>query len=135
MAEILKGLLRFCNQRRHWQNWEDFLTAFHLRFLPPSRSPDLKREIERQVQRPGESARVLTERLETVMRRYGKMTDEKQLGQLFYNLEENYQRYIHRGYVRTVAKLLALSIRSETHSAQTAVSIPHLTGRGHLIGV
>ncbi|KAG7196790.1 hypothetical protein KM043_018796 [Ampulex compressa] len=51
--------------------------------------------------------------LGTLIRMYGKETVEKQLDQLFYDLKEDYQRYIHRGSVRTVADFFVLTNEHE----------------------
>ncbi|KAG7198072.1 hypothetical protein KM043_018240 [Ampulex compressa] len=77
--------------------------------MPPSRSMDLKRENVRRVQRSGESARAFADCLEMLMRRYVKMTNEEQLGQLFYNLAKDYWRYIRHRSVRMMTELLVLS--------------------------
>ncbi|KAG7188243.1 hypothetical protein KM043_016106 [Ampulex compressa] len=65
LEKMIRGPARvwYQNQRSRWSKCEDFLAAFRNRYILPTRAEELEGEIERRIQRPGESVRAYADSL------------------------------------------------------------------------
>ncbi|XP_044596716.1 trichohyalin-like [Cotesia glomerata] len=103
-----KALLWYRNNKRDWQTWNEFtkdLTAF---YIPPGVKIQIEEEIRNRTQGAKEPAKEYITKLQTLMRRYGQMSEVAKLERLYYNLRPEYKRYIKQTEFSTVNELIQL---------------------------
>ncbi|CAD6239532.1 GSCOCG00008735001-RA-CDS, partial [Cotesia congregata] len=113
-----KALLWCRNNKRDWVSWEDFVSDLKSFYLPPGLELELEEQIQNSVQVATESAAEYATRLQTLMRRYGQMSNSARLTRLYQNMRPEYRRYMKRTEFANVPGLLRLAREYEQLVAQ-----------------
>ncbi|XP_044594034.1 trichohyalin-like [Cotesia glomerata] len=103
------ALLWYRNNKANWRTWNEFADQLKKFYLPTDIHTRWEEEIKHRTQGEKESARDYITVLQTMMRRYGKMSEYNQIDRLYFNLRPEYQRYIRRSEIHSVANLLSLA--------------------------
>jgi len=135
LPELISGepLLWYRNNREFWENWEDFVTAFRLSYLPHNNTA-LDREIRDRVQRPNEPFRTYATELQTMMRRLGGLSAAQQIDRIYENMRPTYRRYIRRSEVKQVGELIYLVTEQESIERAEIEYTARLTGKKNSAG-
>lgn len=108
---LLKGkaIMWYRYNRRHWQFWEDFENDLKQFFLPVNLDRQFEDDIRNRTQGARENAHDYITGLQTLIRRYGKMSFNSEIDRLYMNLRPEYRRYIRRHEIRNVSDLIRLT--------------------------
>ncbi|CAG5100668.1 Protein of unknown function [Cotesia congregata] len=106
------------NNRTHWAIWDHFVDRIKRLYLPVDINIRWEEEIKHRTQGPKEKARDYITALQTMMRRYGMMSQYSQSDRLYYNLKPDYQHYIRRSDVFDIQDLIRLTNDYERVLAQ-----------------
>jgi len=135
LPELISGepLLWYRNNREFWENWEDFVTAFRLSYLPHNNTA-LDVVFRDRVQRPNEPFRTYATELQTMMRRLGGLSAAQQIDRIYENMRPTYRRYIRRTEVKQVGELIYLVTEQESIESAEIEYTARLTGKKNSAG-
>lgn len=122
-----KALLWYRNNKRGWASWEDFSSNLKAFYLPLGLELELEEQIRNRMQGTSEPAAEYITRLQTLMRRHGKMAATARLNRLYQNLRPEYRRYMKRTEFTNVAEMLRLTGEYEQLVLQERTSRPKET--------
>lgn len=108
-----KAILWYRNNRRTWRTWTEFKDDICDYFLPVDIQRQLEEDIRNRTQGPKENARDSVTALQTLIRRYGRMSIHSELDRVYNNLRPEYRRYIRRREVKSVNELIRLASEYE----------------------
>ncbi|XP_045776096.1 uncharacterized protein LOC123874648 [Maniola jurtina] len=104
-----KASLWYRNNNQGWKTWEDFTDNFKLFYYPRNYEKNLLETIINRRQQFRENFIQYLTDMQTLLRRYGKLTPEQQLERIYDNMKPNYQYYIKRKDFSTTAELIQLA--------------------------
>ncbi|XP_048481355.1 uncharacterized protein LOC125489469 [Plutella xylostella] len=108
LPKVLRGkpLLWYRNNSDNWEKWEDFLKDFKLFFYPAGYEKNLLEMIIARKQHHRESfVNYLTD-IQTLMRRYGKMSKTEKEERVYENMNANYKYYIKKQDFTSLGELI-----------------------------
>ncbi|XP_045782201.1 uncharacterized protein LOC123878875 [Maniola jurtina] len=111
MPRCLQGQasLWYRNNKQDWKSWQDFIECFKLYYYPRNYEKNLLETIINRHQEAKESfVQYLTD-IQTLIRRYGKLTTEQKLDRIYDNMRFNYKYYIRRKDFKTITELIQLA--------------------------
>lgn len=94
------------NNAGRWEDYFDFLQEFRSFYLPNDYQVHLEEQVSTRRQHPQESGLDYVIAMETLMRRHGGMSGEKQLFWLHRNLLHDYRRQIRRSDLHSIRELI-----------------------------
>lgn len=100
------ALLWYRNCKSKFRTWKDFLEDFALFFYPPEYKEGLEEEIRRRMQKKGESGQQFIISLQTLIRRHGGFSKERELMCIYKHLLPEYRQYIRRQHISCVNDLI-----------------------------
>lgn len=103
-----KAIHWYRNNQRTWRTWNEFKDDIRHFFLPVDIERQLEEDIRNRTQGPNESARDFVTSLQTLVRRYGKMSYHSELDRIYNNLRPEYRKYIRRREISSVNELIRL---------------------------
>ncbi|CAG5079395.1 Protein of unknown function [Cotesia congregata] len=121
-----KLLLWYRNNKRDWANWDEFALDLKKFYLPSGAEIELEEQIQNRVQGSNELAKEYITNLQTLIRRFDKMSTDAQLTRLYHNLRPEYKRYIKKNEFTKVAELTKLTGDYEQMIAQEKSKPPNM---------
>lgn len=108
LPKILRGkpLLWHRNNCDNWEKWEEFLEDFKLFYYPAGYEKNLQEKIIARKQKYRESFVDYLTDIQTLMRRYGKMTKKDKEDRIYENMNANYKYYIKRQDFSSLGELI-----------------------------
>lgn len=97
------------NSRKDWSSWEEFSNDLRKYFTPGDFHMQLEDQIRNRLQKTKEPAKTYVTQLQTLIRRYGKMSHLACLERLWKNMKPDYRRYIRRNDIQDVNDLVKLA--------------------------
>lgn len=115
LPELFRGeaLLWLRNYRERWNTWGQFLTQFQGFFYPRGHQEKIAEQVIARRQYDKEPARTFVNKLQTLMRRNTRMSEEEKLSRIYANLQTKYKFYIRPGDFKSLDELLTLTDQFE----------------------
>ncbi|KAI5639578.1 hypothetical protein NE865_07944 [Phthorimaea operculella] len=115
LTRFLKGKANLWhrNNRDDWATWEEFIKDFKRYFYPCGYETNLLEKIIARKQGFREKFVDYLTDLQTIMRRYGKLTKEEKLERIYENMNANYKLYVQRQDFDSVHDLIELCTEYE----------------------
>ncbi|XP_061706266.1 uncharacterized protein LOC133517122 [Cydia pomonella] len=116
LPRILQGkaLAWYRNNVESFKDWDSFLSLFKLYYYPSNYEEDLIVKIAARKQRFGESFVDYVTDLQTLMRRYGNLTEKEKLHRIHENMSKNYKLYIKKTDFKDLTDLVKLAADYES---------------------
>jgi hypothetical protein len=127
LPRILQGkaLLWYRNNAESWKSWGEFLQLFKLYYFPNNYEEDLIVKIVARKQKFRESFTDYVTDLQTLMRRYGNLSDKEKIHRIHENMQKEYKLYIKKndyedlnGLIRLAAEYEGITAPSENNIAR-----------------
>ncbi|KAG7298863.1 hypothetical protein JYU34_017318 [Plutella xylostella] len=108
LPKVLRGkpLLWYRNNSDTWDKWEDFLKDFKLFYYPAGYEKNLLEMIIARKQHHRESFVDYLTDIQTLMRRYGKMTKTEKEERIYENMNASYKYYIKKQDFTSLGELI-----------------------------
>ncbi|XP_061729157.1 uncharacterized protein LOC133534084 [Cydia pomonella] len=116
LPRILQGkaLAWYRNNVESFKDWDSFLSLFKLYYYPSNYEEDLIVRIAARKQKFGESFIDYLTDLQTLMRRYGNLTEKEKLHRIHENMAKNYKLYIKKNDFKDLPELVKLTAEYES---------------------
>ncbi|RZC36111.1 hypothetical protein BDFB_010911 [Asbolus verrucosus] len=96
LPELLRkqAILWYRNNKQQWNSWYDFLADFKSYYFPPEFRDDLEEEISRRMQHETEPGKYFLVHMQTLIRRHGGYSKERELQVIYLHPRPEYRQYI-----------------------------------------
>lgn len=101
-----KALLWHRNNSKNWKTWEDFTKDFKLFYFPRNYDSNLLETIVSRKQSYRETFVDYLTDMQTLIRRYGKMSNDEELERIYNNMAPSYRYYVKRQDFETLHELI-----------------------------
>ncbi|XP_047999035.1 uncharacterized protein LOC125236324 [Leguminivora glycinivorella] len=115
LPRILQGkaLLWYRNNVDTWNSWEEFIELFKLYYFPANYEDNLIASIMSRKQKYKENFTDYLTDLQTLMRRYGNLSEKEKLHRIYENMQKNYKLYVKKQDFKDLPGLLQLTSEYE----------------------
>ncbi|XP_047991444.1 uncharacterized protein LOC125230351 [Leguminivora glycinivorella] len=115
LPRILQGkaLLWYRNNVDTWNSWEEFIALFKLYYFPANYEDNLIASIMSRKQKYKENFTDYLTDLQTLMRRYGNLSEKEKLHRIYENMQKNYKLYVKKQDFKDLPGLLQLTSEYE----------------------
>ncbi|XP_063838209.1 uncharacterized protein LOC135087350 [Ostrinia nubilalis] len=122
LPRFLKGkaVLWYRNNKNSFTTWNEFIELFKLTFV--SCDSDLLAKIVNYRQHHRQKFTDYLIEIQTLMRRYAKMSKEEELNRIYENMNAKYKFYIKKSEVDSISKLIQLANDYENVTAERQTS-------------
>ncbi|KAG7301949.1 hypothetical protein JYU34_013391 [Plutella xylostella] len=120
LPRIFKGqaLAWYRNNKSLWNTWDDFIQGFQLHYYPNNQENSLLERIIARKQRYLEDFNTYLTDIQTLMRRYGKLSEEGKLERIYENLNTNFKYYVKRKDFSKLNELISITKDFEKLNAE-----------------